>query len=181
MRQQQIARALARNVALTCLLGRHSRIAFYLANDGEIDPAPLMDRLHRAGKRCYLPVLDRHRDRALWFAPTTPGGPTIRNRFGIPEPQGHPRDRLRAAQLDVIILPLVAFDPRGNRLGMGGGFYDRSLGFLGHRHRWRRPLLLGLAYQFQQVDHLEARPWDVPLDGIVTETGLRWFDGRKTE
>ena len=175
---RQAVDALARNAALARVLGRYSRMAFYLANDGEINPALLMARLHRVGKRCYLPVLDRHRARALWFAPAIPGGPTVRNRFGIPEPLAHPRDRLRAAQLDLIILPLVAFDAQGNRLGMGGGFYDRSLNFLKDRRRWRRPLLLGLAYEFQQVDSLEARSWDVPLDGIITEQGLRWFNGR---
>ena len=181
LQRRHAADAVARNSAVIRLLGRHSRMAFYLANDGEIDPALLMERLHHAGKHCYLPVLDRHRDRALWFAPHSPGGPTVRNRFGIPEPLTPPGGRLRASQLDVVILPLVAFDEQGNRLGMGGGFYDRSLSFLGHRHRWRRPLLLGLGYQFQQIDTLATRSWDVPLDGIITERGLRWFGARQTE
>ncbi len=78
-------------------------------------------------------------------------------------------------ELDALILPLLAFDTQGQRLGMGGGFYDRSLAALRHRRRWRRPRLLGVAHGFQEVSELPREPWDVPLDGIVTEQGYRSF------
>jgi 5-formyltetrahydrofolate cyclo-ligase len=74
--------------------------------------------------------------------------------------------------LDVILMPLVAFDGQGNRLGMGAGYYDRTLAFLRHRRHWRKPRIIGLAYEFQRMPALPAEPWDVPLDGIITEAGF---------
>lgn len=169
------ANSLARNAPLAAVLGRYRRVACYLANDGELDPGPLMARMLAAGRHCYLPVLHSHRDQPLWFAPYTPASVMTQNRFGIAEPRVPATARLRAAELDVVLMPLVGFDDQGNRLGMGGGYYDRSLGFLGHRHRWRKPLLLGLGYEFQRLDRIAARAWDIPLDGVVTEAGLQRF------
>jgi 5-formyltetrahydrofolate cyclo-ligase len=74
-----------------------------------------------------------------------------------------------------VLAPLVAFDRSGNRLGMGGGYYDRSFAYLRHRVHWRRPRLIGYAYGFQEVQALERAHWDVPLSGVVTELGLRLF------
>jgi 5-formyltetrahydrofolate cyclo-ligase len=109
------------------------------------------------------------------FAAYQPGMRMALNRFSIAEP-ALPRAELLAAEcLDLIIMPLVGFDAGGNRLGMGGGFYDRTLAFLQHRGRWRRPLLFGLAYEFQRVDGLQPRCWDVPLDGVITDRYLRYF------
>ena len=65
-----------------------------------------------------------------------------------------------------------AFDASGERLGMGAGFYDRHFSFLKHRSAWRRPRLLGLAYEFQRTSGIDVRPWDVPLWGVVTELGV---------
>jgi 5-formyltetrahydrofolate cyclo-ligase len=79
---------------------------------------------------------------------------------------------VRAQELDLILMPLVGFDDRGNRLGMGGGFYDRSLEFLRHRQHWRKPHLLGIAYDFQRVNGLTADPWDVPLQGVITDQAV---------
>jgi len=145
-------------------------IALYLANDGEIDPWYIIEAVWRSGKQCYLPVLGLRPGNRLWFIPYKPDTKLINNRFGIPEP-AHPRQQrsLKPQSLDLILMPLVAFDRQGNRLGMGGGFYDRSLAFLQHRHSWRKPRLVGLAYEFQQVDQLPYQSWDVPLDAIVTE------------
>lgn len=176
-RQQRHVAALqvARQFPLASVFARHQRIALYLASDGEIDPMRLLERLLAAGRQCYLPVLNRHRRRPLRFAEYLPGMPMLANRYGIPEPAVSPAQMLSAQELDLIMLPLVGFDSVGNRLGMGGGFYDRSLAFMLHRGRFRRPRLIGLAYQFQCLDRLEDRPWDVPLDGILTEQSLRRF------
>ena len=173
--RRDAAQRVSRLSVLPALFARRQRIAFYLANDGELDPQPLMERLRGAGRRCYLPVLNTHRRRPMRFAPYTPGMPMAANRFSIPEPVVVPRAWLPAERLDLIIMPLVGFDRDGNRLGMGGGFYDRTLSFLRHRGAWRRPFLLGLAYEFQCLDQVESRPWDVPLDGVVTERCLRFF------
>jgi 5-formyltetrahydrofolate cyclo-ligase len=142
-------------------------VACYLANDGELDPALLVRRLRSGSREVYLPVLDGP---MLRFAPWAEGETLRRNRFGIPEPprRGHARGTIG---LDVILVPLVAFDDAGNRLGMGGGFYDRTLARLARRRAWRRPRLVGVAYGFQQVQALPARSWDVPLCGVVTDRG----------
>lgn len=159
-----------------CLLLSASRwfkvsthIAFYLPNDGEIDPTPLIERCWRLGKTCYLPVVSHLSWDHLWFAPVTPDTPFVVNRFGIPEPQVSPRHQVRAQSLDLVLLPLVGFDRNGNRLGMGKGFYDRSLAFLRHRRIWKKPHLIGLAHHLQEVDRIDPNPWDIPLQAIATD------------
>ncbi|TDG15565.1 5-formyltetrahydrofolate cyclo-ligase [Seongchinamella unica] len=137
------------------------RIAVYLANDGEIDPSIVVNTLRAEGRTPYLPVIQA--DRSLRFARWEAGEHLGRNRFGIPEPSGDPRP---ASELDVILLPLVAWDRQGNRLGMGGGFYDRALA------NAPEVLKVGLAYECQQVSTLPAQSWDVQLDFIVTESTL---------
>jgi 5-formyltetrahydrofolate cyclo-ligase len=156
-------------------LGRHRlfrsarHVALYFPNDGEIDPTPAMGRAWRAGKRCYLPVLFTMMGNRLRFAPVEPDVPLDINRLGIPEPRVASHRLVDAIELDLILLPLVAFDAGGNRLGMGGGFYDRTLADRLHRRHWHRPRLLGIAHDFQRLERIESRPWDVPLDGIVTD------------
>ncbi len=120
------------------------------------------------GQAIYLPVLSPLKN-SLYFAPFTPDSQLSRNRFGICEPDCSPAQWLRAQQLDVILLPLVAFDDAGNRLGMGGGFYDRTLAFLQHRQHRRKPALIGLAHEIQHSERLATESWDIPLDAIATE------------
>ena len=88
------------------------------------------------------------------------------NRFGIEEPIFSPL--LCAHRMDVILMPLVGFDKHKNRLGMGGGFYDKTLSFHNKLKEFRVPKLFGLAFDSQEVDRLTSQPWDVPVDGIVT-------------
>jgi 5-formyltetrahydrofolate cyclo-ligase len=161
---------LAERVASTRLFRQSRRIACYLPVDGEVDPTPLMERAWHLGKQVFLPVLG-HRGR-LHFAPHTPGGKLRPNRFGIDEPQQPARGFQRPHTLDLVLTPLVAFDPMGNRLGFGGGYYDRTFAFLSRRDHWQKPRLLGLAYEIQKVPQLQHHPWDVPLYGIATESNL---------
>jgi 5-formyltetrahydrofolate cyclo-ligase len=170
--QRLAARHLATNVVSTHLFRTSRRIACYLPNDGEIDTRLIIEHIHRLRKICYLPVLSRLSHDRLWFAKTAPGTRLVPNRFGIPEPVVSARDHVRAQQLDLILMPLVGFNSHGNRLGMGGGFYDRSLEFLRYRRRWCRPHALGLAYEFQRVTGLQADPWDIPLQGVITEQSV---------
>jgi 5-formyltetrahydrofolate cyclo-ligase len=148
------------------------RIACYLPSDGEIDPSGIIDRLWRMRKDVFLPVLSRLRHDRLWFAPAMPGMELVPNRFGIPEPRVTAHELVRAQEIDLILLPLVAFDIHGNRVGRGAGFYDRSLAFLRHRRFLRTPHVLGLAYDFQRVAKITADPWDVPIDGVVTDRSV---------
>ena len=173
----QLSAALVRSA-----LFKNSRhIAFYLSNDGEIDPSWLILAAWQHGKHCYLPVLGLRPGNRLWFIPYRPDTRLVNNRFGIPEPVHARRQRLLKPQsLDLILMPLVAFDQQGNRLGMGGGYYDRTLSFLRHRQSWRKPRLIGLAYEFQHLDRLPQQSWDVPLDGIATETRLYLTDTIKS-
>jgi 5-formyltetrahydrofolate cyclo-ligase len=166
------ARRLAANLTGTRLFLTSRRVACYLPNDGEIDSALVIKHIRRMRKILYLPVLSRLSHDRLWFAEAGPKTKLAPNRFGIPEPVVKSRDLVRAQELDLILMPLVGFDDRGNRLGMGGGFYDRSLEFLRHRQHWRKPHLLGIAYDFQRVNGLTADPWDVPLQGVITDQAV---------
>jgi 5-formyltetrahydrofolate cyclo-ligase len=170
--QSGAAERLAANVAATRLFRASGRIALYLPNDGEIGTQPLLVRAWALGKRCFLPLLSQLRHDRLWFAEVRPDTPLVLNRYGIPEPEVPARRWLRAQQLDLILLPLVGFDADGNRLGMGAGFYDRSLSFLRHRRHWRKPHLLGLAHECQRLERLAPESWDVPLDGVVTDRAV---------
>jgi len=170
--RERYADRLARRLCASPLVLRSRRVACYLANDGEMDLAPLIKRLWCYGKQIYLPVLHGP---ALWFMPFAPDTPLAHNRFGIPEPDLSARHRPALRTLDLVLMPLVAFDPMGNRLGMGGGFYDRTFAYLSACPAWARPRLIGTAYEFQRVPALAARPWDVPLGGVATERGLEQF------
>jgi len=174
--QRQAARRLAVNLTGTRLFLTSRRVACYLPNDGEIDSVPVIEHIRRLRKILYLPVLSRLSHDRLWFAEAGPKTKLVPNRFGIPEPVVKSRDLVRAQELDLILMPLVGFDDKGNRLGMGGGFYDRSLEFLRHRNHWRKPHLLGIAYDFQRVNGLAADPWDVPLQGVITDQAVYLYD-----
>ena len=168
------AAELARRVSRLAIFRRAERIALYFPVQGEADPMPLLDRAAAMGKRVYLPVLPPYSLHRLWFAPYAEGMPMRLNRFGIPEPELPKRALVGPMALDLVITPLVAFDARCARMGMGGGFYDRTFAYLTKRTRWKKPLLLGFAHEFQRVDAIERRPWDVPLDGVATEAELYW-------
>jgi len=149
------------------------RIGAYFANDGEIDPLPALEALMERGRRGYLPVLFATRRPRLQFAEYFSDEPLQRGKYGIPVPFHDRRKLIDPVALDWLLMPLVAFDESGNRLGMGGGFYDASLASRSHRLQWRRPVLIGLAHEFQRVDALNVDSWDVPLDGILTDQKFR--------
>lgn len=171
--RQAAAQAVAGQVAKTAWFVEASIIAGYWACHGELDPAPLLERAWAEGKSVYLPVLVGD---TLQFAPYHPTMPLRRNRFHIPEPEVSPVEWLPPEALDLALTPLVAFDLTGTRLGMGGGFYDRSFAFRRDRDRpSQQPRLVGLAYEFQRVEMLVRQPWDVPLDALVTEKACYVF------
>lgn len=142
------------------------RISVYIAMDGEMDPAPLVQRARRDGREVFLPVLPPL-DGPMSFRLYLPDSQLVPNRFRMQEPVSVEGGRT-AKEMDLVITPLVGFDMRGNRLGMGAGFYDRTFGFLRHMEK-PHPLLIGYAYEQQKVDALDAQDWDVPLAGVATE------------
>ena len=151
------------------------RIAAYIASDGEIPLTSVINFFWHKNKKCFLPVLFGYGGLRMHFAEYCASTNFSKNKFGIPEPDLPMRKQLQPNLLDIVLMPLVAFDESGNRLGMGGGYYDRSFAFLRHRKAWKKPKLVGVAYDFQQVDALPAEEWDVPLDYIVTPTRLIKF------
>jgi len=169
-RQRANADAIMRRLARLLRGARH--IALYVAADGEPDVLDLTRRLPARGRRWYLPVLRGHARGRLWFVRYRPGRHLRRNRFGIPEPPQRQRAIQPVQGLGVVLIPLVGFDADCNRLGMGAGYYDRSLACLRRRRHWRRPRLVGIAHECQRVERLEPQPWDVPLDAVVTEAAV---------
>lgn len=168
---QNIARQLMRlNSVRYC-----QRFAGYFANDGEISLMPVINHLLQFNKQCYMPVLDTLSRNHLWFAPYNRDMPLKTNAYGIPEPFIAAPHYLRARELDVLLLPLVAFDVAGNRLGMGGGYYDRTLAFIKNRSCWRRPRLIGVAHELQRVAALPCESWDIPLHAVVTDQAIYTF------
>ena len=166
--QQQAAEQLALNLLTHADLHRARHIAIYLPNDGEIDPRLYMDLAERKGIRFYLPVLHPIHTGTLVFSPFTDISKLKPNRFGIPEPAFSKSQKRPAWALDAVFFPLVGFDENGGRLGMGGGFYDRTFAFTRVRPRLA-PKLIGLAHDFQKVQDLPTETWDVPLHGVVTD------------
>lgn len=168
--QADHAAAAARHFFTSSLPWHTRTVGLYVANDGELDTTALIERLPGMRKRVALPVVSR--GGALSFYRYRPGAALIANRYGIPEPAPgaafiHP------LALDLLLMPLVAFDDRGVRLGMGVGYYDRYLARIPPR---LRPLLVGLAHEVQRSpEPLPAASWDVPLDGVITEVGWQKF------
>ncbi|NCC29253.1 MAG: 5-formyltetrahydrofolate cyclo-ligase [Gammaproteobacteria bacterium] len=171
--QRNHSRLVARLLRREIRFRRARRIAAYWPADGELDPRPVLNDALADGKAVYLPVLGKRiegRSRVKlrfvrWIA-----GETMRpNRFGIPEPTRRGRHIRPARHLDQILVPLVGFDSACNRIGMGGGYYDRTLAYLKGRRFWRRPRLIGVAHECQRIETIAPAPWDIPLDAVVTE------------
>lgn len=170
--QRCASRNIARRLCRLPVFRHAHNIALYLANDGEIDPAPILQTAPRLGHHCFLPCLASGPGPALRFVQYRPGDPLITNCYGIPEPDFRVRVVQPAWTLDLILMPLVAFDRRGNRLGMGGGYYDRALSRFARLPDMRRPQLIGLAHDFQDAGVLESEDWDVPLDWVATPSEI---------
>ncbi len=145
---------------------RAKNIAAYLPVRGEVDCRFFLKSEKLRKKRIFLPVLQKSR---LFFAPLIPDTEMQKNCFGILEPVYSKADLVAPDELDIVIAPLVAFDNNCNRIGMGGGYYDRSFSFRKRRRKWKRPLLIGAAYEFQRIHDCQPQSWDVPMDVVITE------------
>jgi 5-formyltetrahydrofolate cyclo-ligase len=149
------------------------RIGTYLAVNGELDTAPIIELARHHGGHVFVPVIRSHRASAMWFVPL---GAALRvNRFDTPEPASAHDLRISPRFLDLVIVPLVAFGASGERLGSGAGYYDRAFAFLRTRCAWHKPLLVGVAYEWQHVTDLAAEPWDIPLAAVITDRAIHTF------
>lgn len=169
---QAASRAVAGRLWRLPVMARATGIGAYFAVAGEVDCTEIIGEAWERHRRVWLPVLQGAR---FHYAPYRQDSPLEENRYGIPEPVAGRRALREARCMDLVLVPLVAFDGSGNRLGMGGGYYDRSFSFRRNREHWRRPVLVGLAHEFQCVRRLPAKPWDVPLDFVVTEAAVHRF------
>ena len=177
--RQQLGQAASLHLAkLQQRLPTNARIGLYYDGFGELPTQPLLDWCRSLGYFPYLPVVGSlgNDDKRLRFVPIHHSKllniPTRIHRLGMK--QNHHRRLLWASELDVIICPLVAVDLNGNRMGMGGGFYDTTLG-KNYQAGVKKPLKIGWCYDFQVIEQLARQPWDVPLDGLITPNGIRWF------
>jgi 5-formyltetrahydrofolate cyclo-ligase len=146
-------------------------VAVYSAIRGEIDLQPLW-HAELAAKHWYLPVIHPGSERLMQFVRHEPAAILRRNRYGIPEPDTANAVVRDPRELDLVLTPLVAFDSSGNRVGMGAGYYDRAFSFISVTAPPPRPKLIGIGYDFQHVEAIEPRPWDVPLWGVVTDEAV---------
>ena len=146
---------------------KNSQIALYLSNDSELDTSLLIKELWTKSHLVYLPVIHPFNGTTLYFQRYEENSPMRANRYAILEPKLNCSQICPLQDLDYLLMPLVAFDSHGNRLGMGGGFYDKTLARY-HNENWQKPQLIGLAHQCQHVESLPVEPWDVPLNFIIT-------------
>jgi 5-formyltetrahydrofolate cyclo-ligase len=170
---RQFARLLLRSQWTSHLLRPGRRIAVYFSYGHEADLAHVITLARRRRCTLYLPAITDFRHSRMRFVRYEVDSAMRVNRYGIAEPERRHAEVISPRHLDVVLLPLVGFDARGSRLGSGAGFYDRSLHHLREGRRWRKPKLIGVGYECQRVACLQPDRWDVPLDGILTERGLR--------
>jgi len=161
-------------LARTHWFRRSRTLSAYWSVGGEIDLRPLLDLALRLGKRVYLPIVDAAQ-RRLRFARYSAGDVLQVSGYGLSEPRGRSDQLIEPRRLDLVLLPLVAFDGLGTRLGMGGGYYDRTFAGLRATAAWRRPHLVGVAFELQHVATLERAAWDVPIDAVVTDRATYRF------
>ena len=175
---QKVCRLLQKNPEFV----RAKNIAFYLASDGEIDLSLLICFAQKIGKQCFLPCIEKKsatklftfnihskksEKKSMVFRRYRRQTQLIKNTFGIQEP--HPNTpSIISSKIDLVIMPLVSFDKQGNRLGMGGGFYDREFSAKHHLPH-TQPSLIGVAHHCQGSEHIPHLHWDVPLKCIITE------------
>ncbi len=163
---------ISRNILASSLYRSARRVALYFATPFEVDVTAVILDAFATDREVFVPVLESPAE--MRFARLVPDSAIAPNRFGIWEPD-HRADRIDARQLDLVVTPLVAFDDRGNRMGMGAGFYDRSFRFLRRRSVWFHPKLLGAAFACQSVESIPTEAWDIPLFAVATEHDVKRF------
>jgi 5-formyltetrahydrofolate cyclo-ligase len=148
-------------------------IALYLANNGELDLQPFIHWSWQQNKHIYLPIIHPFSKGHLLFLHYENNSPMVNNRYNIKEPKLDVRNIKPIQQLDIILTPLVAFDHTGARIGMGGGYYDRTLAkWYEHyaQNKQYKPSIIGVAHDCQQITKVPNEAWDIPLPKIITPT-----------
>ena len=170
--QQQQAEVLLHRISQCDWFQQTQHIACYQAHDGECDPSLICRRAWQLGKSCYLPISDSKLTGHMYFVPYQQDTELHVGAYGILEPM-HPGPAIEATALDLVLVPLLGFDPQGHRLGYGAGYYDRYFSFLNNAPQCNKPKLLGLAYECQKCAEIVSEPWDVPCHAVLTES--HWY------
>tara|TARA_B100001996_G_scaffold131749_1_gene100194 strand:+ start:357 stop:926 length:570 start_codon:yes stop_codon:yes gene_type:complete len=144
----------------------HEKISTYFSVNNEADTSNLNNYLWDINKDLFLPKIKQGR---LLFSSYSKDQKFSLNDYGIPEPEHIDEKLIEAEKFDLMFIPLVAFDTECNRIGMGGGYYDKTLAFKKESENKNKPLLIGLAYEFQKIEAIEKNAWDIPMDAIITE------------
>ena len=150
-------------------LTKNAKVGLYLSNDGELKTKQLIHKLRAKKHSIYLPIIHPFNRATLLFQKYEENSPMVVNRYAILEPKLNCSQICPLPELDILLMPLVAFDEQGNRLGMGGGYYDRTLA-KHYAEQREKPKLIGLAHDCQKVESLPIEAWDVPLQQILTPT-----------
>lgn len=166
--QRRASFAVIYNIKKLPEIKRFKRFAIYFPCKGEISLLPLLNYFKRHNKVVFLPILKGKKMHFMRYE-----GKLKKNRFKIPEP-AQAFQKVHPIVLNIIFTPLLGFDDRGNRLGMGGGFYDRCFEFLRFR-KHKKPLLYGVAYDWQRIPTFTPNPWDLPLQKVITDHRIYCF------
>ena len=169
--QDEAAQGVLKTIKEQKVLKSARRVAIYFANDGEINPLEMPKLFSNRRRKWYLPRLRKSGKRIMDFALFTKETTMVANKFGISEPFSENCEHEPPSKMDIIFMPLVSFDRSGNRLGMGGGYYDSTLAEA-NRGGFSDTLLIGLAHHFQEKRRLRSRSWDIKLDMIITDREL---------
>jgi 5-formyltetrahydrofolate cyclo-ligase len=162
------ATALLKNIQTIPQFTKSKRISAYLAMNGEMDAEATFKWARAQGKKTYLPVM---KGKFLKFAELSNNTTLIPGTYNIKVPEHHTKDLLCPEDLDIVLVPLLGFDEQMNRIGMGGGYYDRSFEFK-TKSALKTPTLIGIAHELQKQKAVPAEPWDVPMDYVVTEDSV---------
>jgi 5-formyltetrahydrofolate cyclo-ligase len=168
---QRSAIALLGHVSKAELIEQYDNIAFYLPVGGEISCMPIIEYALSLGKKCYVPKITSG-ERSMSFLPYEGKESVEKGKYGIPEPTASPSQAIPVDDLSLVFMPLVAFDNAGNRLGMGGGYYDTVFSQLNPK---KRPQLVGLAYNLQKVPQVPTEKWDLRMDAVITPNHYHRF------
>jgi 5-formyltetrahydrofolate cyclo-ligase len=172
--REKSALAAARWLTSSDVFQQSEHIACYFPRGMEFSTIPIIHAIWAAKKKCYLPLLPNDDSKILNFADYSATDNLTLNQYQIFEPDSV--EFFVAPSLDLVLMPVIGFDKKGNRLGSGGGYYDRTFAFT--KNSETRPVLLGVGYAFQMVSDLPRDEWDVLLDGVLTDKELLLFSKR---
>lgn len=165
----QLSAQIAEKIKVLPAFLKSQHVGFYAAQENEVDVSVVFHQSLKMNQSLYLPVFKQKDAQCLSFYKIDRQTTFVKNKFDIDEPVVNDQKPIAADALSVLFIPLVAFDLDCHRLGRGSGCYDRYLQFCLSKPRDQRPVLIGLAYEFQKVDMLVSESWDVPMDCVVTE------------